>query len=162
MNESHNYEIISKQQFGRLSQNPMVKAVNPSWRVQMIEENHSYTLVGDFEEYVELEAGANLIKEFNGGYNLIIKGKERLLNKDAYQIQVVYKDEFEFYLVQYPDDLGNLKWHLYNTSGEILNAGFDEIEIIEFNCFKVRNGNQIQWLNRSSKAIYTIGSNESN
>jgi negative regulator of sigma E activity len=128
----------------------------------MIEENHSYTLVGDFKEYVELESGANLIKEFNSGYNLIIKGKERLLNKDAYQIQVVYKDEFEFYLVQYPDDLGNLKWHLYNTSGEILHAGFDEIEIIESNYFKVRNGNQIQWLNRSSKAIYTIGSNESN
>lgn len=160
MNESHNYEITGQQQFGRLSQNQTIKVVNPTWRVQMIEEDHSYNLVGNFEEYRELSSGVNLIKEFDGGYNLIVAGNERLLEEDARDIKVIQKDEFLFYLVLYPNNLGQLKWHLYNASGEVLNTAYDEIEMIEFNYFKVRNGELIQLINKKSEVIYSMGSND--
>jgi hypothetical protein len=155
LNECHNFEIVNKYQFGKMSQNPMITVL-----VLMIEENQTYNEVGEYSEYRELASGAALIKRPEGKYNILVAGKTELIKDDAEDIKVVMQDEFEYYFVQklYSTAVGTtaIGWSLYNTSGQIIDGFYDQIEILDYNHFRVKKDNKVMWMNNKGSILKSL------
>ncbi|MEO9534168.1 MAG: WG repeat-containing protein [Crocinitomicaceae bacterium] len=160
LNECNNFEIVNKYQFGKMSQNPMITVQNPTWKVLMIEENQTFNSLGNFTLYQELESGSALVKKQEGNYNIIYAGNKELIEGGAEDIKVIMLDEFEYYLVQqyYTTSLGSsdLGWTLYNTAEKVLEDYFDQIEVIDYNHFKVKKDNKIMWMDNKGKILKSI------
>ena len=160
LNECNNFEIVNKYQFGKVSQNPEITVQNATWKVLMIEENHTYNEVDEFAEYRELESGAALVKSFTGLYNVITAGKEKLIKDGAEEIKVVMSDEYEFYLIKqyHTTSLGStaVGWSLYTVAGEVFKGFYDDIVVIDYNHFKVTKNNKTSWLDKNGKVITSI------
>lgn len=157
LNDCHNFKIHSKRLFSQLSADPMVKVQDPNYRVQMIEENHTYRKLGDFKSYRELNSGAFMVQYQDESWNIILKGKEPLISSNVDEIKVVRFDEFEYYIAEQIMDNGQRLTFIYNGGGAMLDGkGFQSIKVVDVGLFKVENPTNYQWLDRYSNVVYEI------